>query len=224
MESEPKNSNLTENRPRWVVGALALVLIGLELSQISTNYRVVEAYAPPHATGILDAVDRLAVAHALRIVLIATLLTGWRWSLWVAGLSFLVVYLPNPWVSGTLMNSISAALFFLPISMVALWFDKRLLFPWRTDLKRYEVSQPQGLISVLLDHSAEFGDRHDAAMDLAAFDDTNTVAALTQIKNDPREDPDIVEEAAQSLLEIHARAESNLRASDGCSSLARTIT
>ena len=209
MESEPGNSDPTENWPRWVVGALALALIGLEILQTFANYRVVEAYAPPDATGVFDAVDRLTIAHALRIVLIATLLTGWRWSLWVTGLSFLVVYLPNPWVSGTLMNSIAAALFFLPISMVALWFDKRLLFPWRSDLKRHELSQPQGLISVLLDPDAEFGDRHDAAMGLASYDDTDAVAALTQIKSDPREDADIVEEAAQSLLKIHARAESN---------------
>lgn len=37
--------------------------------------------------------------------------------------------------------------------------------------KRRTVSQPQGLISVLLDENAEYGDRDDAAMDLGAFDE-----------------------------------------------------
>lgn len=67
------------------------------------------------------------------------------------------------------------------------------------------VEQREGLISVLLDRSAEFGDRHDAAMDLAGFDEPEVWEALTRVKNDPNEEQDIVEEAEQSLLEIQRR-------------------
>ena len=42
-------------------------------------------------------------------------------------------------------------------------------------------------------------------MDLASFDDSEARQALTSVKDDPNEDPDIVEEAEQSLLEIHRR-------------------
>ena len=67
------------------------------------------------------------------------------------------------------------------------------------------AEQPQGLISVLLDKSAEFGDRHDAAMDLAEYDEPEAWEALARVKNDPTEDPEIVEETEQSLLEIQLR-------------------
>lgn len=64
------------------------------------------------------------------------------------------------------------------------------------------TKQPAGLISVLLDQSREFGDRHDAAMDLAFYKEPEAIEALESVVNDPNEDPDIVEEAEQSLLEI----------------------
>ena len=65
--------------------------------------------------------------------------------------------------------------------------------------------QPSGLIAVLLDPVNEFGDRHDAAVDLASYDEPEVIAALTRVKNDPKEDEDLVEEAGQSLLEIQRR-------------------
>ncbi len=65
--------------------------------------------------------------------------------------------------------------------------------------------QPSGLISVLLETANEFGDRHDAAMNLASYDEPEVIAALMKVKNDPKEDGAIVEEAEQSLLEIHRR-------------------
>ena len=72
-----------------------------------------------------------------------------------------------------------------------------------------DANQPAGLVSVLQDRSAPFGDRHDAAMDLAGYDDPEVVEALTKVKEDPSEDTEIVEEAAQSLLEIRRRNAAN---------------
>ncbi len=205
MENEPIRSDPTDRLPRYAIAALALVLIGFEVFQISYNYRVIESLAPTDSAVNFEFADWLAVAHGVRIALIATLLTGWRWSLWVTALSYLIVYVPNPWISGTLMNSVFSVLILLAVAMIAWFFDKRLLYPWRTELQSPEVSQPQGLISVLLDQSAEYGDRHDAAMDLAKYDEPEAWEALTRVKNDPNEEPDIVEEAEQSLLEIHRR-------------------
>lgn len=68
-----------------------------------------------------------------------------------------------------------------------------------------EAKQPEGLISVLLDRSREFGDRHDAATDLAFYHEPEVIEALKCVRSDPAEDPDIVEEAEQSLIEIHRR-------------------
>ena len=65
--------------------------------------------------------------------------------------------------------------------------------------------QPQGLISVLLDTNAEFGDRSDAAMDLGEFDDEAAEEALASVANDPSSDADIVELCRESLAEISAR-------------------
>lgn len=67
------------------------------------------------------------------------------------------------------------------------------------------MSQPAGLISVLLDREADFGDRHDAAMDLSELDGEAVVLALNQIIEDKTEDPDIVEECEQSLLDLKRR-------------------
>jgi hypothetical protein len=65
--------------------------------------------------------------------------------------------------------------------------------------------QPQGLISVLTDKIAEFGDRHDAAMDLEAYDESIAEDALILIVTDISEDEDIVDAAAESLLAIWHR-------------------
>ena len=72
-----------------------------------------------------------------------------------------------------------------------------------------KTKQPEGLISVLLDRSRDFGDRHDAAMDLQNYDEPEAIEALRNVKSDPAEDPDIVEEAAQSLMEIQRRSYEN---------------
>ena len=65
--------------------------------------------------------------------------------------------------------------------------------------------QPEGLISVLLDRNAPFGDRDDAAMDLAAFETPESENALTSIVLDLTEDDDLVERAAESLADIWTR-------------------
>lgn len=72
--------------------------------------------------------------------------------------------------------------------------------------RREESSQPEGLIAVLLDTSAPCGDRHDAAMDLSAFDEPQALAALEQILADPSEDRDLVETCQESVWERKGRA------------------
>ncbi len=205
MDDEPVPSRSPDKAARWAISLIALILIGIEISQIQYYYGIVETYATSDQTKIFEAVDRMAVAHYIRIAVVATLILSWRWSLWLTASSFAVVYIPNPWVSADFMNSVSFALFLFTLVLTAHFFDRRLLFPWRREFRNDQVSQPQGLISILLDQSREFGDRHDAAMDLAKFDEPEARAALTTVKNTPDEDPDLVEEAEQSLLEIQRR-------------------
>ena len=82
-------------------------------------------------------------------------------------------------------------------------------YVWR-NLKVNQVKQPEGLISTLLDKSREYGDRHDAAMDLVYFwYDPKVTEALSKVKGDPIEDPDIVEEVTNTLVEIR-RTKANL--------------
>ena len=66
--------------------------------------------------------------------------------------------------------------------------------------------QPAGLISVLLDSAAEFGDRHDAAMDLAEYDDPAAEQALLRIALDATADGDLADESGHSLSQIWRRA------------------
>lgn len=66
-------------------------------------------------------------------------------------------------------------------------------------------TQPEALAEVLLDKAAEFGDRDDAAMDLADFDDPAAEVALTKVVQDLSEDPDIADRAGESLAEIWNR-------------------
>jgi len=68
---------------------------------------------------------------------------------------------------------------------------------------RPESKQPEGLISVLNDLSAEFGDRGDAAMDLGAYDDA--LPTLIAIASREGEDLDIVEDCGESIGEIWER-------------------
>jgi hypothetical protein len=58
--------------------------------------------------------------------------------------------------------------------------------------------QPQGLIGVLLDTEAELGDRDDAAMDLAGFDEPEAIEALTRVLESDYEDPFLKETGQES--------------------------
>ena len=64
------------------------------------------------------------------------------------------------------------------------------------------VEQPEGLISVLLDRAAEFGDRDDAAMDLSAYPSASVENALLKVACDPSEDADLQEACGESLAEL----------------------
>ncbi len=78
-------------------------------------------------------------------------------------------------------------------------------YVWR-NLAVNKVDQPAGLISVLLDRSRDFGDRHDAASDLVFYWYAPEVTdALMKVREDPAEDPDIIEEAQHSLSDIRRR-------------------
>ena len=66
--------------------------------------------------------------------------------------------------------------------------------------------QPEGLIGVLLNKSAETGDRHDAAMDLALYDDPHVEEALLQVALDDTEDELIADAVGESLSQVWKRA------------------
>ena len=68
-----------------------------------------------------------------------------------------------------------------------------------------QSSQPEGLISVLLNPSAEFGDRHDAAMDLADYDQPAVEQALLEIVLNDASDGDLADAAGHSLWQIWRR-------------------
>jgi hypothetical protein len=70
---------------------------------------------------------------------------------------------------------------------------------------RKAPKQPEGLISVLLDRNAEFGDRGDAAIDLGAFDEPAAEEALLKVVLTQTEDEDIADSAGDSLREIWNR-------------------
>ena len=78
-----------------------------------------------------------------------------------------------------------------------------MMFSRLLDLIRPKVNQPEGLISVLNDLSAPFGDRGDAAMDLGAYDEA--LPTLVAIAGREGEDPDIVEDCGESIGDIWKR-------------------
>ena len=70
------------------------------------------------------------------------------------------------------------------------------------------AEQPDGLMQVLLDGEAEFGDRHDAAMDLSAFDGEAVEKALASVACDQSADEDLADACGESLAEIWCRRNS----------------
>lgn len=69
-----------------------------------------------------------------------------------------------------------------------------------------QTNQPLGLILVLLNASAPLGDRHDAAMELAAFDAPEVEAALLRVVLNLSEDEEIADAARESLWSIWDRS------------------
>ena len=67
------------------------------------------------------------------------------------------------------------------------------------------TSQPQGLISALLDKSLPLGDRDDSAMDLEPFDQEEVEAALLSVVLDQGEDEVLIDSAGESLWGILKR-------------------
>ena len=66
--------------------------------------------------------------------------------------------------------------------------------------------QPAGLISVLLDPSADEGSRDDAAMDLGDFDEPEAEEALLRIVLDLSADENLADSAGESVLQIWKRS------------------
>ena len=67
-----------------------------------------------------------------------------------------------------------------------------------------KTKQPAGLIQVLLDPNAEFGDRDDAAMDLGAFDEIEVEKALAEVACDAAKEA-LADSCGESLAEIWCR-------------------
>lgn len=70
------------------------------------------------------------------------------------------------------------------------------------------ASQPEGLISVLLDSSATEAERDDAAMDLAIYDDSEALQALLKVATTEDEEEIFMDVCGESIAEIWIRNES----------------
>lgn len=63
----------------------------------------------------------------------------------------------------------------------------------------------EGLISVLLDLTAEFSERDDAATDQGEFDDESALGALCQIADNHKEDEILAASCGESIAQIWLR-------------------
>ncbi len=133
MSSHPASGSGRSQGPstRLLIGFFALFLVFVEGLGIWQNRRVLDLYIPSHATVMVDAANRLMVAHVIRILVILSLLTGWRWSLWLTVSTYVIVYVPNPWIHAHLANPNYWPILLLPLILVALVADRQLLMPWR---------------------------------------------------------------------------------------------
>jgi hypothetical protein len=68
------------------------------------------------------------------------------------------------------------------------------------------ISQPAGLIAVLLDTGADYGDRDDAAMDLSTYDHPEVEQALVSVVLGLDADSFLADTAGESLAEIWCRS------------------
>jgi hypothetical protein len=67
------------------------------------------------------------------------------------------------------------------------------------------MTQPQGLIEVLLDVTAAEADRDDAAMDLSTYDDPEVEEALIRVGVEPSTPRSVAASCGESLAEIWLR-------------------
>lgn len=67
------------------------------------------------------------------------------------------------------------------------------------------MKQPQGLIEVLLDVTASEAERDDAAMDLAAYDESEVEEALIRVGADVTTPNTVAASCGESLAEIWLR-------------------
>ena len=70
------------------------------------------------------------------------------------------------------------------------------------------TKQPEGLIQILLDSEAEYGDRDDAAMDLGSFEGEAVEQALASIACDINATEGLADSCGESLAEIWCRRKS----------------
>lgn len=72
---------------------------------------------------------------------------------------------------------------------------------------RFRGRRPQlpGLIRVLLEPAAAFGERDDAALDLGACDEPEAEHALLRVACDPSTDPKLADTCGEALGEIWCR-------------------
>ena len=62
-----------------------------------------------------------------------------------------------------------------------------------------------GLVELLRDTHAEYGDRDDAAMELGAFDNPEVEEALAAVAADPQSDSELADPCGESLAQIWIR-------------------
>jgi len=63
----------------------------------------------------------------------------------------------------------------------------------------------EGLISVLLNFTADLSERDDAAMDLGEFDNEEALSALYQVAKDHEENETLVSSCGESIAQIWLR-------------------
>ncbi len=116
------------NRALRILGA---VLIVLAIARTRNDYHVVELYASPDASEIWAAIERLRLFHGGRMLILLTVVFGWRWSVWLTVVAYLIVYVPNPWLTGSIVNSFGSMVVLTFIVLIMLTVQRQFLMPWR---------------------------------------------------------------------------------------------
>lgn len=125
---EPIFSPLFWNRTLRALGALLIILA---IVRTRYDFHVVGLYAPPNAQELWDGMERLRLFHIGRILILLTLVLGWRWSVWLTVVAYLAVYIPNPWITGSIVNTFGSMVFLSLIVLITLTSQRQFLLPWR---------------------------------------------------------------------------------------------